>query len=348
MYDATQFESRSANCDPKLSRHHPYVRTTRSSTLSSSDAESFHSDREEDDDDFEVSAHPTARRKRKDHIPRPPNAFILYRSELCKECPERNNRHISQIAGVLWRNMSEEKKDFYRAQAAQALAEHKLKYPNYKFSPVAKGGSERRKCKESTKAEARRCKAIAILILDGYKGEQLEQLKKLMDRNGNIPGVNTTTIADGAAVAKSTQRKARSRGRKQSNTPCDVSHHERVLDPATPPTVTPELSPASSECSSPITTPTPLLTPVLHCASELPIAAEDRTELDPDSECKPSDSAGASDGIANLEVPFKQVVVPDEEVCSALKFILLVLMLRSIRTLIAIASTHHSTSPHSP
>lgn len=77
------------------------------------------------------------------HIPRPPNAFMLYRSDLFHKrvVPleiEKRQQNISRIAGQCWRMLSEEEKAVWYAKAAAARADHHAKYPYYKFKPGRK------------------------------------------------------------------------------------------------------------------------------------------------------------------------------------------------------------------
>ncbi|KAI0065932.1 hypothetical protein BV25DRAFT_1789169, partial [Artomyces pyxidatus] len=73
-------------------------------------------------------------------IPRPPNAFMLFRSHMLnsKQIPkdvERRQQHLSRVAGECWNMLPPEEKKKWQAEAARVLAEHKAKYPSYKFTP---------------------------------------------------------------------------------------------------------------------------------------------------------------------------------------------------------------------
>lgn len=46
------------------------------------------------------------------HIPRPPNPFILFGSEMAKEWPKGGlQRSLSQVAGARWNNLPDSVKD---------------------------------------------------------------------------------------------------------------------------------------------------------------------------------------------------------------------------------------------
>ncbi|KAL0579569.1 hypothetical protein V5O48_002449 [Marasmius crinis-equi] len=102
-------------------------------------------------------SHPLSGKAKEDYVPRPPNAFILYRShfwEVQKSNPtERNHRQISRSAGIKWQSLSEEEKDPWRKLAERRKQEHAEKYPEYKFSPQRKARSVRHAPKRVTEAK---------------------------------------------------------------------------------------------------------------------------------------------------------------------------------------------------
>ncbi|KAI1786698.1 hypothetical protein LXA43DRAFT_1109194 [Ganoderma leucocontextum] len=84
----------------------------------------------------------------KPKIPRPANAFMLYRSWLLKSghIPlniERRQQHISRVAGECWNLLSKEKQRIWHDKAEDVKREHCKKYPEWKFAPERK--SARRK-----------------------------------------------------------------------------------------------------------------------------------------------------------------------------------------------------------
>ncbi|RDB22780.1 Repressor ROX1 [Hypsizygus marmoreus] len=85
------------------------------------------------------------------HIPRPPNAFMLYRSNLLKNGTippnvERRQQHLSRVAGECWNLLPPEEKAKWQDQAAKVLLEHQQRNPDYKFTPAPRG-SRRAKAK---------------------------------------------------------------------------------------------------------------------------------------------------------------------------------------------------------
>ncbi|KAK0216830.1 hypothetical protein IW262DRAFT_149463 [Armillaria fumosa] len=72
------------------------------------------------------------------HIPRPSNAYIIFRSEfvaLHKETLSKTQQTASKMAGAAWRQLPKERQDHYRQLADKRKREHALAYPGYKFNP---------------------------------------------------------------------------------------------------------------------------------------------------------------------------------------------------------------------
>ncbi|GAA6040778.1 hypothetical protein JCM8097_003296 [Rhodosporidiobolus ruineniae] len=93
------------------------------------------------------------------HIPRPRNAFILFRSHavqtglIPKTMGITDHKNISQIVGGVWRGLSEEERRQWEELAKEEKRLHKEKYPDYKFAPKQKG--TRAPIGEGKKAKAR-------------------------------------------------------------------------------------------------------------------------------------------------------------------------------------------------
>ncbi|KAH7914878.1 hypothetical protein BJ138DRAFT_1142801 [Hygrophoropsis aurantiaca] len=82
-----------------------------------------------------------ARRQPPGHVPRPRNAFILFRCDFVRqrkipESVEKDNRNLSRIAGRLWQEMSEQDKQPWVVLAMKEKQKHAAMYPNYRYSPM--------------------------------------------------------------------------------------------------------------------------------------------------------------------------------------------------------------------
>ncbi|KAF9045378.1 hypothetical protein BJ165DRAFT_158023 [Panaeolus papilionaceus] len=123
------------------------------------------------------------RKKPSNHIPRPPNAFILFRSAFIKSQHvstgvETNHSTLSKIIGLTWQNLPNEERQVWHARAKVAQEEHKRRFPQYAFRPIhnkARGtAAEKRKLRETGPKDQERCAKIAELLVRGKKGQELE------------------------------------------------------------------------------------------------------------------------------------------------------------------------------
>ncbi|ODO05941.1 hypothetical protein I350_05002 [Cryptococcus amylolentus CBS 6273] len=150
----------------------PAAHSVTSPEYQSTDAEREHGSTTDDDGPSSGAGQNTKTEKEEVVIPRPPNAWIIYRSEIltrfkkgekipgyrkarddlglaplpdsdneCKSCLVE--RYVESSANVLfisylWKHETKENKSHYERQAALRKEEHALKYPNYKFKPVSR------------------------------------------------------------------------------------------------------------------------------------------------------------------------------------------------------------------
>ncbi|PPR01942.1 hypothetical protein CVT24_001300 [Panaeolus cyanescens] len=142
---------------------------------------------------------PHSKKKPENHIPRPPNAFILFRSSFIKSQHvstevETNHSTLSKIIGLTWQRLSEDERKVWHTKAKEALEEHKRKFPKYAFRPVqtkTKGApSEKRKVREVEPKDIKRCAKIAQLLVEGKKGQALDQAIQEFDKH-HVPEIVT-------------------------------------------------------------------------------------------------------------------------------------------------------------
>ncbi|KAF8492682.1 high mobility group box domain-containing protein, partial [Gautieria morchelliformis] len=75
------------------------------------------------------------------HVPRPPNAFILFRSHFCENHLIPQHQRVTQqmrsrVAAKLWGCMSLEEKTPWNDEAMKVKHEHKLRYPKFQYRPT--------------------------------------------------------------------------------------------------------------------------------------------------------------------------------------------------------------------
>ena len=95
-------------------------------------------------------------RDRKVQPPRPPNAWILYRSFHFKLIRQRDERlsqaSVSKIISEMWKHETEEVKRDFEQQAEARKAQHQELYPDYRFCPKRKEAKRSRKKSKSRDA----------------------------------------------------------------------------------------------------------------------------------------------------------------------------------------------------
>lgn len=91
------------------------------------------------------------------HIPRPRNAFILFRQHMHRKLfPKltkdkqkssdnsssfKTNSECSREIGQKWRNLDPEEKKYWNELARKEKEWHRMKYPNYKYTPTKKNAN---------------------------------------------------------------------------------------------------------------------------------------------------------------------------------------------------------------
>jgi hypothetical protein len=112
--------------------------------------------------------------------PRPPNAWILYRSDKLRELPptapgipRRAQAEVSKLISNMWKTESEDVRTQYERRADAKKAEHQAMYPGYRFQPMKKEEKDRlreekRLEKERERAQSKRTRTRSTPYAAGY------------------------------------------------------------------------------------------------------------------------------------------------------------------------------------
>ncbi|KAF8266356.1 hypothetical protein EI94DRAFT_1803203 [Lactarius quietus] len=172
-----------------------------------------------------------AKKREVGHIPRPPNAFILFRSSFIKSesVPgniEGNHSTLSKIIGIVWKTLPPAERELWEKRAVQAQAEHRARYPDWRFRPgtnVDALAKRKTKDKNKDRPPARRKRSttsardkIGAVTGGGMRGKErgamqerrCAQIAELLTRG--VKGVALTS-APGVAAAKTTRIRTRAK-----------------------------------------------------------------------------------------------------------------------------------------
>ncbi|OCH94006.1 hypothetical protein OBBRIDRAFT_832175 [Obba rivulosa] len=181
-----------------------------------------------------------AKKRDASYIPRPPNAFILFRSSFIRaqHIPgkiEGNHSALSKIIGKYWKSLPREEREVWEAKAIVAQAEHRKKYPDWRFRPGAnalakvKDGPKRRSNKkgrgESEKEERsreKRCAKIADLLVAGKTGVDLATAIEEYDSTANRD--NRIKEEGSGAVVMNVQEDSRNK----NTAPSSAVHNKEI------------------------------------------------------------------------------------------------------------------------
>ncbi|KAL5522924.1 hypothetical protein ACEPAF_1191 [Sanghuangporus sanghuang] len=101
-----------------------------------------------------------------DHIPRPPNAFMLFRQNFVhqRHVPgsiETSHNSLSKIVGNCWKALPSKEKKVWEALAEKKKEEHKIQYPHYRFQP--KHDPEKKRKRQAARAAVERAERERLM-----------------------------------------------------------------------------------------------------------------------------------------------------------------------------------------
>ncbi|GAA5974019.1 hypothetical protein JCM11641_008215 [Rhodosporidiobolus odoratus] len=166
------------------------------------------------------------RRVSVNHIPRPRNAFILFRSHavstglIPRSMGITDHKNISQIVGSVWRGLSDEERKKWDELAEEEKMLHREKYPDYRFAPRSRG--QRAPVGQGKKAKAKAAREAAERLREdalGVGGKEVE-----VDEDDEGDG----DVDSAFEAAPSRPRTARRRGSTSTNRTREWSDDDEV------------------------------------------------------------------------------------------------------------------------
>jgi len=109
---------------------------------------------------------------REGYIKKPPNAFIIFRSEIFSQVktshPNSSSREISTIIGKMWNQMTKECKLPYQLKANEIMKIHKRLNPKHKYKKFLRNIKQRNYIKTKERCTDSNILAIKKLLFHNY------------------------------------------------------------------------------------------------------------------------------------------------------------------------------------
>ena len=186
--------------------------------------------------------------------PRPPNAWILYRSDKLKSMPppppgmpRRPQADISKTISLMWKSEPADVRSHYERLSDIKKAEHQARYPGYRFQPMKKADKDRLKAEKQAEKDR----------------ERITRQAKTKTRTGGPkvpPPLFTTTARRGPASSSSSSSAASTPSVALLPAPA-AAHPTPPADYPTPPAVPPATPPQYPSPPSTTVPPPPLAAP---------------------------------------------------------------------------------------
>lgn len=115
------------------------------------------------------------------HVKRPRNCFMIYLGDFTRTATVvyETRGDLCKAAAKKWKSEDSSTKEIYKGKADQELAEHKIKYPDYKYQPRKKNPLKKKinddsQAQSDKKKRSMGCKIPAISNTVDYKNRPLE------------------------------------------------------------------------------------------------------------------------------------------------------------------------------
>lgn len=137
------------------------------------------------------------RKRSVNHIPRPPNAFIIFRSSFIKahkvsKTIENSHANLSKIVASAWKQLPPSERTYWYGRAAEATKEHQARFPDYQFAPrhMPNNFVGKRQVRDMPPIDEERIQKITELIAEGLTEDALDKELAAWER-ARVPQIIT-------------------------------------------------------------------------------------------------------------------------------------------------------------
>lgn len=175
-----------------------------------------------------------SRKRSANHVPRPRNAFILFRQHIANETPVplaggmHLHKNVSKLAGELWRSLAPRERKYWEDLAASERENHRRMYPGYKYAPKRSHDEQPARARSSSpqrptapltipqdpERQARESAFASMLaqaMLEGLEGDELEEFLKQHEETPKRPQLSRSTNSSPVKHTRLARRPSHSR-----------------------------------------------------------------------------------------------------------------------------------------
>ncbi|KXJ94109.1 hypothetical protein Micbo1qcDRAFT_202021 [Microdochium bolleyi] len=159
----------------------------------------------QDSTSAQVSTERPDKKAKKTKVPRPANAWILYRRaqrpDFAKQHPGASEGELSTFISAAWRAESTEVRTYWKQKEKEERDEHKQKHPDYKYAPTAPKQKGTKPARKSRLASAPSALNTGLVTSDSNQDPAKEFVKRQQTASTEATGYadkHTIPVASGS------------------------------------------------------------------------------------------------------------------------------------------------------